>query len=241
MLMANVEEARYRVLLSKEGKTLVQALYAIRNNQRNFLKVTLPQGAAIWSASLAGKPVRPGQSPDGSLLLPLEKARAGEEAPVFAVEIFYLVRDTAWTEKGKARLALPALDLPISRTGVLLYHPPLFKLAPEPGAFRTETYEAPSSTVIVPAAFDSEYGRNAGDVVNVETKSGTLTQHSTTQILVDNFKTKLLGGRSAKVLPIRPAFPAFGPSLFFVSELTAENHAPTLEFDYQRDKKDGAK
>jgi hypothetical protein len=241
VLMANVEEARYRVLLSKEGKTLVQALYAIRNNQRNFLKVTLPQGAAIWSASLAGNPVRPGQSPDGSLLLPLEKARAGEEAPVFAVEIFYLVRDTAWTEKGKARLALPALDLPISRTGVLLYHPPLFKLAPEPGAFRTETYEAPSSAVIVPAAFDSEYGRNAGDVVNVETKSGTLTQHSTTQILVDNFKTKLLGGRSAKVLPIRPAFPAFGPSLFFVSELTAENHAPTLEFDYQRDKKDGAK
>ena len=45
VLMANIEEARYRVLLSKEGKTLVQALYAIRNNQRNFLKVTLPQGA----------------------------------------------------------------------------------------------------------------------------------------------------------------------------------------------------
>ena len=52
VLMANVEEARYRVLLSKEGKTLVQALYAIRNNQRNFLKVTLPAGAAIWSAWL---------------------------------------------------------------------------------------------------------------------------------------------------------------------------------------------
>jgi hypothetical protein len=241
ILMANVEEARYRVLLSKEGKTLVQALYAIRNNQRNFLKVTLPQGAAIWSASLAGKPVRPGQSPDGSLLLPLEKARAGEEAPVFAVEIFYLVRDAAWVEKGKAHLALPALDLPISRTGVLLYHPPLFKLTAEPGAFRLEQYDAPSSEAFVLATrqFGSEYGQSARDVVNVETKSGT--QHSTTQILVDNYKTRSLGGRSAKVLPIRPAFPAFGPSLFFVSELTAENHAPTLEFDYQRDKKDGSK
>jgi hypothetical protein len=58
VLMANIEEARYRVLLSKEGKSLVQALYAIRNNQRNFLKITLPTGATIWSASLAGKPVR---------------------------------------------------------------------------------------------------------------------------------------------------------------------------------------
>lgn len=252
VLMANVEEARYRVLLSKEGKTLVQALYAIRNNQRNFLKVTLPQGAAIWSASLAGKPVRPGQSPDGSLLLPLEKSRAGEEAPVFAVEIFYLVRDSAWIDKGKARLALPALDLPISRTGVLLYHPPLFKLTTEPGAFRMEPYEAPSSSAFGPdfgsltsingpgLSTNGLRGRSNDQQIDGANSNDNHLQ-SATQTLVDNYKTKSLGGRGAKVLPIRPAFPAFGPSLFFVSELTAENHAPTLEFDYQRDKKDGSK
>jgi len=244
VLVANVEEARYRVLLSKEGKMLVQAQYAIRNNQKNFLKVTLPTGAAIWSASMGGKPVRPGEASDGSLLLPLEKSRAGDEAPVFAVEIFYLVRETAWTEKGKAELALPALDLPISRTGVLLYHPPLYKLAAEPGAFRLESFEAPTSVAFrgidAPAGnpADAEHGMNSGSIVDVVTKSGI---QSATQVLVDNFKTKSLGGRSAKVLPIRPSFPAFGPSLFFVSELTAENHAPTLEFSYQRDKKDGSK
>jgi hypothetical protein len=76
-------------------------------------------------------------------------------------------------------------------------------------------------------------------VVNVVTKS--VTQQSATQVLVDNFKNKTLGGRGAKVLPIRPSFPAFGPSMFFVSELTAENHAPALEFNYQRDKKEGGK
>lgn len=242
VLMANIEEARYRVLLSKEGKSLVQAQYAIRNNQRNFLKITLPAGAAIWSASLAGKPVRPGEAKDGSLLLPLEKSRAGEEAPAFVLEIFYLVRQTAWTDKGKATLALPAVDLPISRTGLLLYHPPLFKLAAEGGTFRVETYEAPTSAAFdvgTGSATDLEYGRNAGSVVNVVTKNGT--QQSATQVLVDNFKTKTLGGRGAKVLPIRPSFPAFGPSMFFVSELTAENNAPALEFNYQRDKKEGGK
>ena len=241
ILMANIEEARYRVLLSKEGKSLVQAQYAIRNNQRNFLKVTLPAGAAIWSASLAGKPVRPGEAKDGSLLLPLEKSRAGEEAPAFVLEIFYLVRQTAWTDKGKASLALPAVDLPISRTGLLLYHPPLFKLAAEPGTFRVESYESPSSQafVVTEREFGPEYGRNAGGIVDGVTKSGA--QQSATQVLVDNFKTKALGGRGAKVLPIRPSFPAFGPSMFFVSELTAENHAPALEFNYQRDKKEGGK
>jgi hypothetical protein len=244
VLMANVEEARYRVLLSREGKMLVEAQYAIRNNSRNFLKITLPSGAAIWSASLAGKPVRPGQATDGSLLLPLEKARAGEEAPVFAVEIFYLVREPAWSDKGKATLALPAIDLPVSRTGVLLYHPPLYKMAAEPGAFRIETYEAPASDAFHAldvgsgSPIDAEYGRNSGAPVTPSLKR---TQGSTTQTLVDDYKNKTLGGRSAKVLPIRPSFPAFGPSLFFVSELTAENHAPSLEFSYQRDKKEGSK
>src|SRR5215467_3347640 len=167
VLMANIEEARYRVLLSKEGKSLVQAQYAIRNNQRNFLKITLPAGAAIWSASLAGKPVRPGEAKDGSLLLPLEKSRAGEEAPAFVLEIFYLVRQTAWTDKGKVTLALPAVDLPVSRTGLLLYHPPLFKLAPEAGTFRVETYEAPMADAFRGGGFAPEYGSAAGAIVDV--------------------------------------------------------------------------
>jgi len=258
VLMANVEEARYRVLLSKEGKMLVQAQYAIRNNQRNFLKIALPAGAVVWSASLAGKPVRPGQATDGSLLLPLEKTRAGEEAPAFALEIFYLLREPSWSDKGKATLALPALDLPVSRTGLLLYHPPLFKLTAEPGTFRMETYAAPTSDAFHPAVIDIGKGTGVGAGAGDTSVNGAVTydrlqgfQHlngpppaspqSSTQTLVENFKNKSLGGRSAKVLPIRPAFPAFGPSLFFVSELTAENRAPALELSYQRDKKEGSR
>ena len=83
-------------------------------------------------------------------------------------------------------------------------------------------------------------GRNNDKEINGQNNNDNSTQ-SATQVLVDNFKTKSLGGRGAKVLPIRPSFPAFGPSMFFVSELTAENHAPALEFNYQRDKKEGGK
>ncbi len=149
VLLANVEEARYRVLFSKEGKTLVEARYAVRNNQRNFVKITLPQGATLWSASLAGQPVRPGQAPDGGILLPLEKSKASEDAPEFAVTVSYLVSGTAWADKGKSRLPLPALDLPISRTGVQVYYPPLFRVSAEStGAFRAEAYSDPTSTVL---------------------------------------------------------------------------------------------
>src|SRR5208283_1943431 len=122
-----------------------------RNNQRNFLKIKLPPGAALWSAALAGTPVRPGQAPDGSVLLPLEKAHSGDEAPAFAVELVYLSRGAAWSDRGQVRFTLPALDLPVSRTGLRLYHPPLFRVTAEPGTFRTETYAEPSAAVLAEA------------------------------------------------------------------------------------------
>src|SRR5947207_15533334 len=62
VLMANVSEARYQVLISNEGKTLVQARYGAQNNQPSFLKITMPAVATLSSASLAGKALRAGQS-----------------------------------------------------------------------------------------------------------------------------------------------------------------------------------
>jgi hypothetical protein len=238
VLMANVEEARYQVLVSNQGKTLVQARYAIRNNQRNFLKITLPKDAILWSASLAGNPVRPGQAPDGSVLLPLEKSRAGDEAPVFAVELFYLVRETSWAEKGKARLILPALDLPVSRTGLLLYHSPQFRVTADPGTFRIEPYENPFSAALNPAAMVSA-GNELGSAGQFRiNKDGRLEDYKKT---LDDYHNKAAGGRGARILPVRLSFPAFGTTMFFVSELTGENQAPAVELSYQREKKEGGK
>jgi hypothetical protein len=259
VLMANVSEARYQVLVSSEGKTLVQARYAVRNNQRNFLKITLPPGATLWSASLAGKTVRPGQSPDGSLLLPLDKARAGEEAPEFAVEVVYLSRGSAWNDKGEFKLPLPALDLPVSRTGLQVYHPPLFKVTPEPGTFRVEPFQNPLSSALNPPAtfrgsetsFSSGVGGAvagpmvapppASPVMDAKDESKLKRSQAATEALLDKFRTDSLAGKRAGILPIRVSFPAFGPSLYLVSELTGENQAPTAGITYQHEKKVGGK
>jgi hypothetical protein len=254
VLMAVVDEARYHVLLSNEGKVLVQARYAVRNNSRNFLKLTLPQGAMIWSATIAGKPVRPGEAPDRAVLLPLEKSRAGDDAPVFPVEVIYLSRQPAWTDKGKATMVLPALDIPISRSAVLLYHAPQFKVTEEPGTFRVEPYEAPFSPVLIASSPTSGVrgrddkqidGQNINDRFDVGTGTGLdlrpgnkpLSQSESRAL--EEFRKRSLGGKSAKVLPIRVSFPAFGTSMFMVTELTAENHSPAIELSYQREKKDG--
>ncbi|MGC1485594.1 MAG: hypothetical protein WA789_17505 [Candidatus Acidiferrum sp.] len=251
VLMANIAEARYNVLITDEGKMLVQARYAVRNNQRNFLKFTLPSGATLWSASLAGKPVRPGQSPDGSVLLPLEKSHAGEEAPEFAVEVVYISHGAAWNEKGQFKLALPALDLPVSRTGLLVYHPPLFKVTPEPGSFRAEAYQEPSSAALNPPQV--AYGAMASvsdaapappaptSELSAIAGADVLTDQPQKQSLFDNFRMTLQGGKAAGILPIEVMFPALGPSLFLVSELTGENQSPNADLNYQREKKAGGR
>ncbi len=245
VLLANVEEARYRVLLSHDGKNLVQARYAVRNNQRNFIKIALPQGAAVWSAALAGKPVRPGQTSDGNLLLPLEKTHGGDEAPEFIVEVVYFSRGTKWDDKGKFPLALPALDLPVSRTGLLVYYPPRFKVSAEPGIFRTETYENPSS-----AAFNTEVSGVVAGGIGSGMGAGQSLQQNQIDLnvpannkdardLADKFFAKSQGARAKGILPIRVSFPAFGPSLFLVAELTSANQVPTPVLNYQQEKKGG--
>jgi len=266
VLMANIEEARYQILMSADGKELVQARYAVRNNQRNFVKVTLPAGATVWSASLAGRPVRPGQSPDGSLLLPLEKSRGGDDAPAFAVEILYLTKATAWGDRGSEKVNLPALDLPISRTGLLVYYPPLFHVSAGAGTFRTQEYENPISSVLMPVAESGGLAGGVGGGIGSGVAAGSAApaaapkeydrleqfaklqsapdvreKKDATQALLDSFRAKSSAGKVTGILPINVAFPAFGPSIYLVSELTSENQSPAAEFNFQRDKKGGVR
>ena len=256
VLLANVSEARYRVLFTKDGKSLVEARYALRNSQRSFVKITLPAGATLWSASLSGEPIRPGAGPDGSLLVPLSKVRAGEDAPEFAVEIIYFAPGAGWTDKGHLKLSLPALDLPVSRTGLQVFYPPQFRLATEAGSFRAEDYADPISAVLNSEAeeprIDSELSSSfyAGpkpesQIVAVAgapaASDGKNEGKPSAQTLVDKFHANERGSRTAGVLPLTLNLPTVGPSVFLISQLTSENQAPLVEFSYQQDKKAGGK
>ena len=228
VLVAAVEEARYDVLAGEDGKILVRARYALRNNRRSFLAVSLPPRATLWSASLAGRPVRPGVGANGGLLLPLQKGRANEQPPAFVIELMYLQRADTWSERGEARVELPAVDLPVSRTGFTLHHSPRYEIEPKAGAFRVSQDTGPWSTVLrgnmtaaatppaaPPAPAPSD--RNAQELKQ----------------LVDRFQ-KEAGRARTGVVPITIAFPQVGPSLFLAAELTPEAQPPAIEIVYRR-------
>src|SRR5262249_3980433 len=234
VLTANIEEARYSVLITDDGKMLVQSRFAVRNNQRSFLKVNLPANAVMWSAAVAGRPIRPGRALDGSMLIALEKTKGGEEAPAFIVEIAYLDRVQQWSGNGRTQLTLAAVDLPISKSGLLIHHSPLFRLGPARGSFRVAPYEAPVAEVLRPGATASKpVAQMAAGQADKSTGDPAASE------LVSRMKDSGRGSTPARNLPIRVAFPHFGPSIYLVSELTGENQSPVVTIDFQRDKKRG--
>jgi hypothetical protein len=226
VLVANVEEARYDTLLGEDGKVLVRARYAVRNNQRSFLAVTLPPQSVLWSASLAGRPVRPGLSADGGLLLPLKKGRAGEEAPIFVIELTYLQRAAAWTDKGDAHIELPAADLPIARTGLTLYYSPNFAVDPRPGVFRVANDPGPWTPDLRMVAERVEPPQSAaeahGDRESKDFKA-----------LMDRYQ-KEAGRTKQGTVPLAIDFPSLGRTLFLAAELTAEAKQPSFDVDYHK-------
>ena len=224
VLIANVEEARYRALASEDGGLLVEARYAVRNNQRSFLKVTMPPGSTLWSAKVSGRPIRPGVAERDAVLLPLEKGRVGEEAPTFVVDLVYLQRIESWIAKGRAHVDLPALDLPVSRTGLELHYSPRYRVELQPGTFRPEEDAGPFADALRQAAATTVAAAPAAD----GRSSARL------QALVDRFRAESGGRTSAGALPVTVTFPQFGPSMFLASELTAESQAPHVELSFTR-------
>lgn len=224
VVVANVEEARYRALASGDGHVLVEGRLAVRNNQRSFLKATLPAGATLWSAEVAGRPIQPGLSSDGAVLLPLEKGRAGEQAPTFVVELVYVQRVEAWTDKSRPHLELPALDLPVSRTGLELRYSPRFRVEPIAGAFRVDHDPGPSAEAL----------RVPRTALHVAVESRDEKAAAGLQALVDRFRDEVGGKRVAGTLPVHVEFPEFGAYVFLASELTAETTTPAIDLMVRR-------
>ena len=138
----------------------------------------------------------------------------------------YLQRADSWIDRGDARVALPALDLPVSRTGLTLHHSPRYAIELRPGSFRFDTDNGPWTTVLRSPG-DAPASSPPPPLPNEGARSGEL------KMLVDRLE-KESGRTRPGVVPIAISFPAIGPSLFLAAELTPEMQAPSLDLQYRK-------
>lgn len=124
VLIAAVDVVEYVSLYTEEGKMLTKATYQVRNNVKQYLRFTLPKSATLWSAFVAGKPVKPAKDKNGSILVPLEKSQLqGESLTQFPVEVVYLDEGPKMQMMGQLRMDLPRTDIPVSEMRWSVYFP----------------------------------------------------------------------------------------------------------------------
>jgi hypothetical protein len=121
VLQGLIDNARLATVVADDGQMMTELSLSIRNNGRQHLEIELPERTTVWSAFVAGEPVRPSKR-EGKLLLPLERDIASD-API-TIELTFIGQDKFPKTRGAVSLASPKFDLPLKNARWDLYLPP---------------------------------------------------------------------------------------------------------------------
>ncbi|MEN0061499.1 MAG: hypothetical protein AAGA48_05070 [Myxococcota bacterium] len=126
VLVTLVDQVNAQTMFTSDGRRLSSVKYQVRNNRRQFLRARLPEGAELWSASVAGRAVQPALSGEGELLVPLVRSAAAQGSlAAFGIELVYVENGQAPNRKGKGRFEadLPLVDAPTTYVAWTVYLP----------------------------------------------------------------------------------------------------------------------
>jgi type II secretory pathway pseudopilin PulG len=142
VLQALVDSAQFTSVVADDGQMMTEMSLSVRNNGRQFLEVELPAGANVWSAFVAGQPVRPSLR-DGKLLLPIEASDADNGAT--AVELTYVGTNSFPRGRGNISFASPKFDVPLKNARWEIYLPPDYNYQNFSGTMTREIAPAPET------------------------------------------------------------------------------------------------
>ncbi|MFO8055923.1 MAG: hypothetical protein R6V10_01330 [bacterium] len=145
VLTCTVDKAALTSFVSREGEFVTRAVYTIRNNREQFIKVKLPEDARLFSSFRDGTPVRPSRDKDGNVLIPLAKSTGDSgKARSFKVEIVYMVKLPELDEdKGSLQLEAPSTDLLTNLLQWKLYVPEDYSYEVEESSLQEKERETP--------------------------------------------------------------------------------------------------
>jgi len=126
VLVTLLDQARATTMWTIDGRRMTSVKYQVRNNRKQYLRMTLPAGATLWSASLGGRAVQPAQAADGQVLLPLVRSSAlGGSLAAFEVEVVYIEEGTKPSEAGSGTFTatLPSVDVPATYVAWTVFTP----------------------------------------------------------------------------------------------------------------------
>ncbi|MEW6306426.1 MAG: hypothetical protein AB1705_23415, partial [Verrucomicrobiota bacterium] len=184
VLQALVEGAALITVVSDDGQMMTQMTLSVRNNGRQHLEIELPAKSEVWSAFVAGMPVRPGKRGD-KVVLPLEQAGGGDAA--INIELTYVGAEKFPRRKGAVNLVSPKLDVPLKNAQWELFLPPDYQYEDFGGSMTHTPGEAPQVKVFSQTEYAEQEMRNR-ELAEVERKN-----------FFSNAKVQLQAGKVAEL------------------------------------------
>lgn len=131
VLVTLVDQTQAQTMWTPEGRRLTSVQYQIRNNRRQFLRLTLPEGAELWSASVGGRAVQPARDKDGRVMVPLVRSQStGGSLAAFQLEVVYVESSDPTPDNGRGTFSatLPLPDVPSTYVAWTVYSPERTKI-----------------------------------------------------------------------------------------------------------------
>jgi len=207
LLVTVVDSALFTSMQLNDGRRVTKVNYAVRNNRNQFLRLTLPAGAEMWSASVGGNPVTAATDATGKILIPLIRSTGtGAELRAFPVELVYVeTPDTPAPTSGSLKVALPVVHVPTMHVMVNYYLPDEGRYGKSGGGMfggkATSAFSGPLRQV---DQFASLSTTDAGLVEKADRAAGNVQLQQMANQRADST------ARAAGVTPIRVTLPLHG-------------------------------
>jgi len=216
LLVTLIDQASATTVLTPDGRRMTQVVYAMRNNQAQFLRLKLPAGATPWSTFVAGRSVKPGRADDGRVLIPLMRSQtSGGELAQFSVELVYVEDGKAPDAGGKGSFSaqLPTADVPSTGVAWTVYLPrdATLKSKTVDGSLRRVDY---FTSIPVPGQVGGQPAAQVAAQANAQYEGEAMAQG---------------------VQPVRVTLPLDGQPVFF-ERLLVVDEPLTVSFDWKASK-----
>ncbi len=124
VLVAVADEGLFTGIITNPGYSLVKFRYFIRNNHKQYLRVSMPEDWELWSALIDGNAVLPASGANGNeVLLPLKKLSKTEEGAGFILELVYWNEQKKSGSNGNFSFETPVIDINCQKINGEIYFP----------------------------------------------------------------------------------------------------------------------
>lgn len=234
ILTCTVDHAALHSFLTKDGELITRAVYTIRNNREQFIRIKLPDGARVFNTFRGAVPVQPASDKEGRILIPLEKSTGGSgQAKSFTIEITYLIEKSKLSKyRGTLNFKTPETDIMTNEMEWVMYLPREYKYKVKIKETDMEVRQGKSQS------FLNALGKSLSSLESRAKNNLAMKDQRVpmSQVAMNvQFNQKLDQGAFVRgSLPVRFAVPQTGSMLSFHKTIVQEKESNSITLTYKK-------